>query len=100
MLQQERKQAQLYNGHDHEDDNSDNDDEEVPQREGEPEEWMLLCRLNQHYDVSQGSQSHENLQFDWTETARAMPPALLCESANWITKCGNEALEDPSVLNR
>ena len=46
MLQQEPKQAQLYNGHDHEDDNSDNDDEEVPQREGEPEEWMLLCRLN------------------------------------------------------
>ena len=46
MLRQERKQAQLYNGHDHEDDNSDNDDEEVPQREGEPEEWMLLCRLN------------------------------------------------------
>ena len=46
MLQQERKQAQLYNGHDHEDDNSDNGDEEVPQREGEPEEWMLLCRLN------------------------------------------------------
>ena len=46
MLQQERKQAQLYNGHDHEDDNSDNDDEEVPQREGEPEECMLLCRLN------------------------------------------------------
>ena len=45
MLQQERKQAQLYNGHDHEDENSDNDDEEVPQREGEPEEWMLLCRL-------------------------------------------------------
>ena len=45
------QQAQLYNGHDQEDDNSDNDDEEleVLQREGEPEEWMLLCRLNQHY---------------------------------------------------
>ena len=51
ILQQELKQAQLYNGHDQEDDNSDNDDEEleVLQREGEPEEWMLLCRLNQHY---------------------------------------------------
>ena len=50
ILQQELKQAQLYNGHDHEDDNSDNDDEEleVLQREGEPEEWMLLRRLNQH----------------------------------------------------
>ena len=29
-----------------------------------------------------------------------MPPALLRESANWITKGRNEALEDPSVLNR
>ena len=29
-----------------------------------------------------------------------MPPALLGESANWITKPRNEALEDPSVLNR
>lgn len=102
MLQQELEQAHRYNGHDNEDDNSDDDDEEVPQCEREPEEWMLLCRLNQHFDdtVSQGTQSHENLQFDWTETARAMPPTLLCESANWITKRRNEALEDPSVLYR
>ena len=102
MLQQELEQARRYNGHDDEDNNSDDDDEEVPQREGEPEECMLLCRLNQRYDdtISQGSQSHENLQFDWTETARAIPPALIRESANWITKRRNEALEDPSVLNR
>ena len=68
----------------------------------ENQEWMLLYRRNQRYDktISQGSQSHENLQFDWTETARAMPPALLRESGNWITKRRNEALEDPSVLNR
>ena len=57
MLQRELEQARRYNGHDHEDDNSDDDDEDVPQREGEPEEWMLLCRLNQRYDdtISQGS---------------------------------------------
>ena len=87
MLQQDLEQAHRYNGHDHEDDNSDDDDEEVPQREGEPDEWMLQCHLNQHCDdtVSQGNQSHENLKFGWTETARAMPPALLRESANWIT---------------
>lgn len=74
----------------------------MPHCEQEPEEWILLCPSNQHYDdtVSQGSQSHENLQFDWTETATAMPPALLRESANWITKRRSEALEDPSVLNR
>ena len=97
MLQQELEQARRYNGHVDEDDNSDDDDEEVPQREGVPEEWMLLYRLNQRYDetVSQGSQSHENLQFERTETARAMPPALVRESVNWITKRRNEALEDP-----
>ena len=102
MLQQELEQARRYNGHDDEDDSSDDDDKEVPQREGEPEEWMLLCRLNQWYDdtISQGSQSDENLKFDWTETARAMPSALLRKSANWITKRRNEPLEDPSVLNR
>ena len=63
---------------------------------------MLLCRLNQHCDdtLSQGTQSHENVQFDWTETARAMPPALLRESANWIIKRRNEAVEDPSVVHR
>ena len=56
---------------------------------------MLLCLLNQRYDdtISQGSQSYENVLFDWTESARAMPPALLRESANWIKKRRNEALE-------
>ena len=61
-----------------------NDNDEVPIREEEPEEWMLLCRLNQQYDheISQGGQSRENSQFDWTETARAMPPGLLREQLN------------------
>ena len=74
-----------YNGDEHEDDNSDDDNDEGPHREEEPEEWMLLCHRNQRYDdtISQGSQSHENLQFDWTETARAMPLHLLRESDYW-----------------
>ena len=48
-----------YNGDEHEDDNSDDDSEE------EPEDWMLLCGLNQRYDdtISRGSRSHENLHF-------------------------------------
>ena len=63
---------------------------------------MLLCRLNKRYDntISQGSQSHENLQFDWTETGRAMPFHLLRESGNWITKQRNDALENATILNR
>ena len=63
---------------------------------------MLLCHLNKRYDdtISQGSQSHENLQFYWTETGRAMPLHLLRESANWITKQRNDALENATILNR
>ena len=63
---------------------------------------MLLCHLNKRYDdtISQGSQSHENLQFDWTETGRAVPLHLLPESNNWITKQRNDALENATILNR
>ena len=63
---------------------------------------MLLCHLNKRYDdtISQGSQSHENLQFDWAETGRAVPLHLLRESANWITKQRNDALENATILNR
>jgi len=103
MLAQELEQIQQYNEDEQEEDADDDDDnDEVPIREEEPEEWMLLCRLNQQYDheISQRSQSRENSQFDWTETGRAMPPGLLREAANWITKRRNEALEDPTVINR
>ena len=63
---------------------------------------MLICHLNKRYvdTISQGSQSHENLQFDWTETGRAVPLHLLRESANWITKQRNDALENATILNR
>ena len=63
---------------------------------------MLLCHLNKRYDdtISQGSQSHENLQFDWTETGRAVPLHLLRGFANWITKQRNDALEHATILNR
>ena len=63
MLQQELEQAQRYNAdepEDDDDDKDDNDNDEVPSCE-EPEEWMLLCRLNQQYDhdISHERQSHE-----------------------------------------
>ena len=63
---------------------------------------MLLCHLNKRYDdtISQGSQSHENLQFDWTETGRTVPLHLLREYANWITKQRNDALQNATILNR
>ena len=102
MLAQELEQVQHYNEDEQEEDDNDDDNDEVLIREEEPEEWMLLCRLNQQYDheISQGSQSRENAQFDWTETARAVPPGLLHEAANWMTKRRNEALEDPTIVNR
>ena len=102
MLAQELEQVQHYNEDEQEEDDNNDDNDEVLIREEEPEEWMLLCRLNQQYDhdISQGCQSRENSQFDWTETARAMPPGLLREAANWISKRRNEALEDPTIVNR
>ena len=54
---------------------------------------MLLCRLNQQYDqsVSQENPTQQNFHFDWTTAGRTMPPVLVRESANWITKRRNEA---------
>ena len=88
MLAQEQQQAQRYT--DEEQDNDDDEDEE-PQHEEEPEKWMLLCRLNQQYDrsVSQENPSQQNLHFDWTTAGWTMPPRLVRESANWITKRRN-----------
>ena len=40
MLAQEQQQAQCYT----------DQEQDEPQHEQEPEEWMLLCRLNEHYD--------------------------------------------------
>ena len=64
-------------------------------------EWQARGSIHAHgCAISQGSQSHENLQFYWTETARAMPPHLLRESSTWITKRRNDSLENPPVGNK
>ncbi|XP_078371416.1 ATP-dependent DNA helicase Pif1-like [Oculina patagonica] len=98
MLAQELEQAHNYSeqGNEEEDDDEDN---ELPIIQEEPEEWMLLCRLNQHYenDIAQTNPSQNQSQFDWTATARMMPSHLVRESANWISKQRNEAREDPTV---
>ena len=87
MLAQELEQADSYNGQGNEEEDDD-EDNELPIRQEEPEEWMLLCRLNQHYenDIAQTDPSQNQSQFDWTETARMMPHHLVRESANWISK--------------
>ncbi|XP_078352432.1 uncharacterized protein LOC144637171 [Oculina patagonica] len=99
MLAQELEQAHNYSeqGNEEEDDDEDN---ELPIIQEEPEEWMLLCQLNQHYenDIAQTNPSQNQSQFDWTATARMMPSHLVRESANWISKQRNEAREDPTVI--
>ena len=63
---------------------------------------MLLCRLNEHYDrvISQENPTQQNFHFDWTTAGRTMPPGLVHEAVNWITKRRNEAQEDPTVVHR
>ena len=99
MLAQELEQANSYNGQGNEEEDDD-EDNELPIRQEEPEEWMLLCRLNQHYenDIAQTDPSQNQSQFEWTETARMMPHHLVRESANWISKKRNEAREDPAEI--
>ena len=99
MLAQELEQAESYNGQGNEEEDDD-EDNELPIRQEEPEEWMLLCRLNQHYenDIAQTDPSQNQSQFDWTETARMMPHHLVRESANGISKKRNEAREDPAEI--
>ena len=99
MLAQEQQQAQRYTEEEQDDDDEEDDE---PQHEEEPEEWMLLCRLNQQYDqsVSQENPTQQNFHFDWTTAGRTMPPGLVRDSANWITKRRNEAGEDPTVVHR
>ena len=57
----------------------DNDDHDE-----ETDDWMLLCRLNQHYEQS-GDLLLEN-GTDWFEEARSVPVELLRECPWWISK--------------
>ena len=57
----------------------------------ETDDWMLLCRLNQHYEQS-GDLLLEN-GTDWFEEARSVPLELLRECPGWISKQRKDAEE-------
>ena len=93
LFAQELEEAHLYN---EQQQNDEDEDDEPQQQEEAPEEWMLLCRLNQHYDNSQDQPNSQNhSQIDWSA-----PATNLRESASWITKQRNTAFEDPSAAAR
>ncbi|XP_028418786.1 uncharacterized protein LOC114544315 isoform X2 [Dendronephthya gigantea] len=78
-------------GTDESSDESD-DEQDQPNEEEQIEDWMLLCRLNQHYEDA-GDQMANNEAVDWFEAARGVPGDLLRESAGWISKQRKDAEE-------
>ena len=80
------------NDEDDEDETSKNDDE-LPDNEQqeETEDWMLLCRLNQHYEQSSNQQMKNGT--DWFEAARSVPMDLLKECPGWICTQRKDAEE-------
>ncbi|XP_028394466.1 uncharacterized protein LOC114518659 [Dendronephthya gigantea] len=78
-------------GTDESSDESD-DEQDQPNEEEQIEDWMLLCRLNQHYEDA-GNQMANNEAVDWFEAARGVPGDLLRESPGWISKQRRDAEE-------
>ena len=58
-------------GTDESGDESDNDVELDTNDEEQVEDWMLLCRINEHYE-KEGNQIANNEAVDWFEAARAL----------------------------
>ena len=73
----------------------DNDDTNESDDDGtnndETDDWMLLWRLNQHYQES-GDLLLEN-GTDWFEEARSVTMELLRECPGWISKQRKDAEE-------
>ena len=61
-------------------DNAHENDEE----EEVVEDWMMLCRLNQH-DEESGNPMFENTT-DWYEAAKSVPMEVLRDCPGWIYK--------------
>ena len=68
---------------------SDDDDGTNNDQHEETDHWMLLCRLNQHYEQS-GDLLLE-IGTDWFEEAGSVPTELLRECPGWISKHRKDA---------
>ena len=66
---------------DNDDTNESDDDGTNSDQHEETHDWMLLCRLNQHYEQSGGLLLENGT--DWFEEARSVPVELLRECPGW-----------------
>ena len=64
------------------------DDEPPPPVEEACEEWMLLCRLNQHYEDNPSDQLDNH---DWSSGASELPPRLLRACPQWVAQQKKES---------
>ena len=75
-----------------ENETSDSENEELSATE-EHEDWMLLCRLNQHYTNS----CQQDDSINWCEAAQSLFPEILQECPRWIKMKRQESDSNPHI---
>ena len=99
-----RVSGQSYDEEEGDNANSDYNAHENNEEEEEVEDWMMSCRLNQHYEES-GNPMFENTT-DWFEAAKSVPVEVLRDSPGWIYKKkkdmeeGQQLVMQPEVVVR
>ena len=86
---QELEQAQQYVA----ENNEDNDEDAEDGNSTEQDDWMLCCRLNQHFIVEC---SPTTASFDWPAFARSLPPDVIRDCPSWIKVSRAASMEDPN----
>lgn len=72
---------------------NDGDDEEDMLLSSEQDDWMLCCRLNQHYAMGTASRTDS---FDWAAFTRYLSPDLIRECPSWIRLSRAACSENPN----
>ena len=91
-----RVSGQSYDEDEGDNASSDDDAHENNEEEEEVEDWMMLCRLNQHYEES-GNPMFENTT-DWFEAAKSVPVEVLRDCPGWIYKKKKEMEEGQQLV--
>ena len=58
----------------------------------DPDEWMLLCRLNPRFTDNITTQDDS---VDWAEAARALPLEIIRECPSWVSQRRHETTDTP-----
>ena len=72
--------------------NDDNEDVEDT-NSTEQDDWMLCCRLNQHFLLEC---TPNTTSFDWPAFARSLPPDVIRDCPSWIKVSRAASMEDPT----